>query len=49
MSKITITIPIPPEPPKPKLWCDACGDITITGHTSLICRFLNWIGRRTNE
>lgn len=30
-----------PTPPKSRLWCDACGDVTNSGHTNRICKFLH--------
>jgi hypothetical protein len=36
-------LPTKPEPPKSRLWCDACGDITETGHTNVMCRLIRWI------
>jgi len=40
-------IPKIPEPPKCRLICNACGDISVTGkHTNLICRLIIWIERK---
>jgi len=34
-----------PEPPKCRIVCESCGDITETGHTSWMCRFVNWLDK----
>lgn len=35
-----------PKPPKPRLICDACGDISKTGlHTNWICKLINWMNK----
>lgn len=34
---------IKPIPPKSRLICNACGDITDTGHTSLLCKLTKYI------
>lgn len=37
----------PPKPPKNRLWCDVCGDITETGlHTNWMCKLINWINNK---
>lgn len=37
-------IPDPPEPPKNRKYCDACGWLKDDGkHTNIICRILGWI------
>lgn len=39
-----------PEPPKGRLKCDYCGDITETGkHTFILCRFAGWLDRKKKK
>jgi hypothetical protein len=39
----------PPSPPPERLICDACGDITASGHTNWICRFFGWLDRKSGQ
>ena len=37
----------PPNHPKTRYWCEACGTIENGRHTSVVCRVLLWIDKRT--
>jgi len=34
-----------PVPPPKRLICQACGNITETGHTNWMCKFIIWLDK----